>query len=235
MRSLITMLLTVLTLQPCFAQQYPVRLGDTTVLIVKERYGRGKAFIHVHENETTALQAARTYIKQHGGSVITLKHGGERNIRFTLQKQRYEFDPNRIFTNKGIYKTLNAYGPYSSAAHRAVKRFAHQIIHLLPKGKIIAVHNNDTFSLKEYLPGQNLAHEARGLHHNPHAYYRNFFIVTQKQDFQRLKSQKFNSVWQAKSAEDDGSLSIRLNKRKYVNVEAGYDQLEKQIAMLAHA
>jgi hypothetical protein len=235
MRSLIIMLITFAAAQPCSAREYPVRLGDTTVTIVQERFGKGKAFIHVHENETTALQAARTFIKEHGGSLITLKHGGERNVSFTLHHQRYEFDPNRIFTNRGIYKTLNAYGPYSKAAHFVVKRFATHIMHLLPKGKIIAVHNNDSFSLHDYLPGQNLAQDARGLHYNHHQHFRNFFIVTQKQDFVRLKSQQFNSIWQAKSAEDDGSLSIRLSKHKYVNVEAGYDQLEKQISMLLHA
>ena len=59
--------------------------------------------------------------------------------------------------------------------------------------------------------------------------------MTQKQDFERLKAQKFNTVWQDKSATDDGSLSIRLIKQKYVNVEAGYDQLANQINMLKHA
>lgn len=235
MRLFIAMLLSLSSLSPCFAQQYPVRLGDTIVTIVQERHGKGKAFIHVHENETTALKAAQTIIRHQGGSLITLRHGGDRNITFSLHHRHYEFDPNRIFTNQGIYKTLNAYGPYSKAAHRAVKRLATQILHLLPQGKVIAVHNNETFSLNDYMPGQNLAHEARGLHFNEHQYYRNFFIVTQKQDFIRLKSQNYNSVWQAKSAQDDGSLSIRLIKHKYINVEAGYDQLLRQINMLKHA
>ena len=234
-RLLITMLMTLSLVHPSFARKYPVQLGDTTVSIVQERYGKGKSFIHVHENETTALQAAQTLIQHQGGSLITLKHGGGRNITFSLHHKHYEFDPNRIFTNQGIYKTLNDYGPYSKSAHQAVKRLATHIMHLLPKGKIIAVHNNETFSLHDYLPGKNLAHEARGLHFNHQQHYRNFFIVTQKQDFERLKAQKFNSVWQAKSATDDGSLSIRLIKQKYVNVEAGYDQLANQINMLKHA
>lgn len=235
MRLLIIMLLTLETLHPCFAKQYPVQLGDTTVLIVQERHGKGKSFIHVHQNETTALQAARAVIQYQGGSLITLKHPGERNIEFTLHHKHYEFDPNRIFTNRGIYRTLHANGHYSKAAHLRVKHLATRIVSLLPKGKIIAVHNNEYFSLHDYLPGQNLAHEARGLHFNDQEHYRNFFIVTQKRDFERLKALKFNSIWQDKSAQDDGSLSIRLIKRKYVNVEAGYDQLDRQINMLRQA
>lgn len=229
------MLLILSSIQPCFAKQYPVRLGNATVVIVQEQFGKGKSFIHVHENETTALQAAQTIIRHQGGSLLTLKHGGGRNIKFSLQHKHYEFDPNRIFTDRGIYNTLNSYGEYSKAAHKAVKRLATQILYLLPKGKIIAVHNNDTFSLRDYLPGQDKEHEARQLYLDQQQHYRNFFIVTQKQDYERLKSQHFNSVWQAKSATDDGSLSIRLSKHKYINVEAGYDQLSSQITMLQHA
>ncbi|MGV3740139.1 MAG: protein tyrosine phosphatase [Gammaproteobacteria bacterium] len=235
MRLLIAMLLVLGPLQPCFAKQYPVRLGNNTVIILQEKYGKGKSFIHVHENETTALHAAQTIIQHQGGSLLTLKHGGGRNIKFTLQHRHYEFDPNRIFTDRGIYKTLNAYGDYSKPAHTAVKRLATQILHLLPKGKVIAVHNNDSFSLHDYLPGNEMEHEARQLHYNQKQHYRNFFIVTQKQDFERLKSHQFNSVWQSKSASDDGSLSIRLSKHHYINVEAGYDQLNTQITMLQQA
>lgn len=235
MRLLIIIVLTLGISLPCFAKQYPVHLGDTTVLIVQERHGKGKSFIHVHQNETTALEAAREVIRRHGGSLITLKHPGGRNIKFTLNHHHYEFDPNRIFTQRGIYHTLNTYGHYSKSAHQMVQRLATRIVHLLPKGKIIAVHNNDHFSFYDYFPGQDLAEEARSLHYNHQLYYRNFFIVTQKQDFIRLAGHNFNSIWQAKSAQDDGSLSIRLNKRRYVNVEAGYDQLANQIYMLKHA
>lgn len=235
MRILIIMSLIFTALQPCYAKQYPVRLGDTTVFIVHERHGKGKSFIHVHQNETTALKAARTVIQQQGGSLITLKHPGERNISFTLHHHHYEFDPNRIFTNRGIYHTLHENGHYSKAAHQRVKHLAKRIVSLLPKGKIIAVHNNEYFSLHDYLPGRDLEQEARRLHLNDKEHYRNFFIVTQKPDFERLKTLKYNSVWQAQSAQDDGSLSIRLMKRQYVNVEAGYDQLDHQISMLKHA
>ena len=235
MRLLIVMLLILGPLQPCFAKQYPVRLGNATVVIAQEQYGKGKSFVHVHENETTALKAAQTIIRHQGGSLLTLKHGGGRNIKFTLQKRHYEFDPNRIFTDRGIYNTLNSYGDYSKAAHHAVKHLATQILALLPKGKIIAVHNNDSFSSHDYLPGNDKEQEARQLHLDHKQFYRNFYIVTQKQDYERLKSQHFNSVWQAKSASDDGSLSIRLSKHPYINVEAGYDQLHSQIIMLQHA
>ncbi|HEL8628750.1 TPA: protein tyrosine phosphatase, partial [Legionella pneumophila] len=59
--------------------------------------------------------------------------------------------------------------------------------------------------------------------------------VTKLSDYLRLKMQGFNGVLQKPSATDDGSLSVYLAKRDYINVEAGYDQLAEQIKMLLHA
>lgn len=217
------------------ASQHSVKVGDSTVIIKQYKHGHGKAFVHVHQNETTALKAARAVIKSEGGSVLTLVHKGGRNIVFHLRHQRYEFDPNRIYTDQGIKKTLMQFGKYTPAAHREVKKLANKIKILLPKGKIIAVHNNETYSLRNYFPGHDLAHEAQSLHVNQHHFYRNFFLVNKRHDYLRLKQFNFNSVWQSGHATDDGSLSVFLYCVNYVNVEAGYDQLAAQIKMLRHA
>ena len=217
------------------AAQYPVKLGDSTVLIQQESNGCGKAFVHVHQNETTALKAARSLVKAKGGSVLTLVHSGGRNIVFNLKKTRYEFDPNRIYTNQGIKKTLQEFGEYSPAAHREVKKLANKIISLLPQGKIIAVHNNETYSLKNYFPGHHLAGDARSLNVNKRHFYRNFYLATKQRDYVRFRQLNFNSIWLAENAIDDGSLSVFFAKNRYVNVEAGYDQLAEQIKMLKYA
>ena len=217
------------------AGQYSVKVGDSTVLIKQYHHRCGKAFVHLHQNETTALKAARAIVKAKGGSVLTLVHSGERNVVFHLRKTRYEFDPNRIYTDKGIKKTLLQFGHYSLAAHREVSKLANKITSLLPQGKIIAVHNNQDYSLNDYLPGHGLAADATLLHVNQDHFFRNFYLVTQKKDYKRLKQLKFNSILQAKQATDDGSLSVFLAGSDYINVEAGYDQLVAQIKMLRRA
>ena len=218
------------------ANNYPITLGDTTVIIQHRQYGEGKVFVHLHQNETTALKAAKTVVQTEGGSVLTLIHSGGRNIVFYLDKKRYEFDPNRIFTDQGIHKTLVQFGGYSAKAHSEVKRLAYKIKNMLPKDKkIIAVHNNEYYSLKNYLPGHDLADDAKALNVNKDSHFRNFYVVTKKNDYVRLKGLNFNSIWQALGATDDGSLSVYLAKRDYVNVEAGFDQLDAQIAMLKYA
>ncbi|AMP93962.1 protein tyrosine phosphatase [Legionella pneumophila subsp. pascullei] len=209
-------------------------VGDEPV-IIQQTKGQGKTFVHVHHNEQTALKAAKAVIRKEGGSLITLIHSGGRNIVFHLNNQRYEFDPNRIFTDKGIKKTLVQYSYYTPEAHQEVKKLADKIKALLPEGKVIAVHNNSSYSLKDYLPGHELAKDAKALYMNPDNYYRNFYLVTKLSDYLRLKMQGFNGVLQKPSATDDGSLSVYLAKRDYINVEAGYDQLAEQIKMLLHA
>ncbi|MDI9819727.1 MULTISPECIES: protein tyrosine phosphatase [unclassified Legionella] len=227
-------LLLILINSLVYAENYPVKLGTTQVIILKQA-GRGKTFIHLHQNETTALQAAKTYINREGGTLITLKHTGERNIVFYLKHVRYEFDPNRIFTDVGIKKTLSQFGPYSAAAHRETKKLANKIISLLPEGKIIAVHNNKDYSLKNYFPHHSLAADVKALNYSPHINYRNFYFVTHEEEFKRLKKLKFNVALQASKATDDGSLSFYLGKKNYINIEAAYSALKQQLTMIDNA
>jgi hypothetical protein len=218
------------------ADTHVVKLGDTQVKIkVLRHVKKGKTFIHLHQNEVTALEAAKFYVAREGGAVITLKHSGQRNIVFYLKGMRYEFDPNRIFTDRGIIRTLKQFGSYSRPAHLEVKKFASKILMLLPADKIIAVHNNKTFSMKDYLPKHSLAHDAKAIHYLPKTSSRNFYMVTQRKDYNRLKKLHFNVVLQADHAQDDGSLSYYLSKKKYINIECGYGELSAQMKMLGYA
>lgn len=209
-----------------------IYLGDRLVKIVREDYGPGKIFVHLHANEVTALKAARKVASTDGGQVITLIHAPTRDIEFHYHGHAYAFDPNRIYTHQGIIKTLKKHHCYRPEVLPLIKRFAKQVLATIPSGKIVAVHNNKDYSLLDYLPLHPLAQDARALYYSQHVYYRNFYLVTQGQDFNRYKKLGFNVVQQAINAQDDGSLSIALKQRHYVNVEAGYGELKPQIQML---
>lgn len=213
------------------AKNHVVPLGDNKV-IVQQYQGHGDTYVHLHHNETTALKAAKAVIHSQGGSLITLVHNGERNVVFHLDGKRYEFDPNRIFTDKGIKNTLQEYSQYSPKAASYVKKLATTITALIPEGRVIAVHNNKTYSLKNYFPKRDMASDAKAMYYNPKTYYRNFVLVTKGQDYYRLIQAGLNAVWQSQKVKDDGSLSVFLAHRNYINVEAGFDQLSQQIEML---
>ena len=140
-----------------------------------------------------------------------------------------------MFTDTGIKKTLSTFGHYSSNAYIEVKKLADKIKGLLPEGKIIAVHNNNDYSIKEYFPGKSLHKDAKALHLDDKRYYRNFYLVTRIEDYLRLKELRYNTILQARGAVDDGSLSVYLAHRDYVNVEAGHGELLAQIDMLKWA
>lgn len=45
---------------------YWVKVGDTAVIIQQQTNGLGKAFVHLHQNETTALEAAHAVVNAEG-------------------------------------------------------------------------------------------------------------------------------------------------------------------------
>ncbi|OGV26645.1 MAG: hypothetical protein A3F18_06630 [Legionellales bacterium RIFCSPHIGHO2_12_FULL_37_14] len=211
-----------------------IHVGSRVVKLVQYSYGKGKFFIHVHESETTAKRAALAYIKRHGGKLLTLSHNKERNVSFCLDEKYYAFDPNRIFTPSGIEKTLRAQGNYSIKAEVQVQKLAKAILKRIPQhGKVIAVHNNKEYSMVDYF--HKLSKDVRAVHQDKCASMRNFYLVTQEKSFCHLKNKAFNVVWQAQHPEDDGSLSVRLRKRNYVNVEAAYDAYVTQLKMLKYS
>jgi hypothetical protein len=212
-----------------------IPLGNKVVKVVREDYGPGKVFVHVHANETTALKAARKVARIQGGQVITLVHEKNRDIEFDYHGRHYAFDPNRIYTHQGVVRTLKQHHCYHPQVVPLIENFGKKVLASIPKGKVIAVHNNQEYSLLDYLPHHELALDAKNLYYRPKIYYRNFFLVTRADDFNFYRSMGFNVVQQANGAFDDGSLSIALKRHQYINVEAGFDQLHHQVQMLKRA
>lgn len=214
-----------------YTQSIPVTLGNKQVII---EYHAGKApmYVHLHENETTALAAIKKTIPYRQNAWLSLHHAGTRTIRFDLHHQRFEFDPNRMFTPKGIRLSLAHYSHYSSDAATEINKLAAKIKELIADKPVIAVHNNQGYSLEDYLPGHSLSHDAKRIHFPHKTAYRNFFLVTRFDDYAALKDKSANVIEQHSDAEDDGSLSVYMANKTYVNVEAGYDQLAAQIQML---
>lgn len=214
----------------------PYRLGDTTINLSASGSSGRYVYIHLHENERTALQAARKFLSQHSGKLITLSHSGGRYVSFSLNGQRYQFDPNRIFTARGIRRTLSTNSRrVSPEAITVVSEFADTIIDMLGSQNIVALHNNANETIRSYLPNGKFAREAAETAYfakqNPH----NFFLVTQASTFDMLKKKGFNVVLQNnRQVTDDGSLSVyaAMHGIPYVNVEAGYNALGAQVNML---
>lgn len=210
-------------------------VGETSVQIVTTRFEGGThTFVALHENESTSVSAAKEVLRTKGGVLVELKHGGGRNLRFRHKGKTYTVDPNRIFTDAGIRKTLA--GGYSTEVHQIVTGLANTILTRLSRSVIVSLHNNTngSYSIKSYSPGGQYARDASALHVVPGRDADDFFFVTSSRIFAALKSRDFNVALQSSSGTDDGSLSVYCirNGIPYVNVEAQGGHLSEQKSMI---
>ncbi len=217
-------------------------IGDTTVNVwIYEWQKAPTVFINVHDNENTAAQAGREHVRESGGTLVELKHIGQRNILFALGQRTFQFDPNRIFTPDGIRKTLQDQGGTSPEAEAAVKRFSDSLVRefgLTSPPTVVALHNNTDggqLHINSYVRGGAYAREAAATSVNPSIDPDDFFLVTKRAHHDRLKAARQNVVLQDNAnATDDGSLSVLRGKLDlpYVNVEAQHEHLVQQKKML---
>ncbi len=214
---------------------------ETKVTVRVTKSGSGPIYFAPHDNENISVQAALKHVRKPGGTVVQLQYGGERNVTFRHKYVPYSFDPNRMFSNDGIKKSLQRHSKtYSQGAHREVHEFAQYVIaHLkmdeLRKFPIVALHNNTEgrYSIESYEPKGKYAAEAEKAYRNPKMDSDDFFFVTTMKLFQALKKRKFNVVLQNQKPTDDGSLSVFAAERgvPYVNVEAQHDQKGGHLAV----
>jgi hypothetical protein len=210
-------------------------------LSVVGKEGTLATFVALHENEITAIEAFDRVKKQLDQiKLFELKQSGERLLKYHINGKDYLFDPNRIFSVTGIKNTLNKYNKnFPEELERGVKSFSDSLLRLItPPSKgsyVIALHNNteNEFSILSYKNSVN----ATSVFVSKKQDIDNFFIVTQKEDFEYFKSLDRSVVLQSPSATDDGSLSVYFQKNgmPYINIEAQHGQLQQQTSMIQEA
>ena len=217
------------------------KLGDKTVKIVISKTSKRPSkfvYFNIHDNENTAVEAAKEIIEKYGGTLIELRNNGKRLINFSLKDEQFTFDPNRIFTKVGIRKTLKNNGGYTIEAERETNKFAERLKNFLKNFRlIIAVHNNtdENYSIKSYEKDGEFGMDAKLVNINLETDVDDFFFVTDKNIFKFLKEKNQNVALQDNvNVTDDGSLSVYSGNHKipYINVEGEHGHLTEQIKML---
>jgi hypothetical protein len=201
----------------------------------------GISWVHVHENETTAVTTANQIIDSLGkGCFVTWQHSGNRYVTYTLNGQEYKFDPNRIYTPKGLEATLKANGAFSSEGYDAAQKLASLFISKYVDGNklIVALHNNSDnggLHIKSYLPGGEYGNDASQVYVNETEDIDDFFYTTDQRIFDYLKNKGFNILLQNNATvTDDGSLSVYCGYKGmvYLNIEAQLGHFEEQKRMM---
>jgi hypothetical protein len=219
-----------------------VFVGDARVrVLVLDVKPNGHAtfvYFHPHENEHASALVARHTIRELGGRLVEIRSEGDRLITFRLKGSTYSFDPNRMFTDAGLKRSLSHYGPFSEAAMDSARGLRNAVLNQFDKGKkpIIALHNNaeDGVNALYYKKGGQFAAQASKVAINPKEQPHNFFMVLDDGLFGRLHHAGFNTVLQSPDPPDDGSLAIFCQQHHwaYVNVEASEGDINQQQRML---
>lgn len=208
-------------------------LGDTT-LDIAQYYQSGAPvhLIRLHGDEHDAKQCGLWWVEENGGHFIDLDHE-QREHHFALGDRFMSFDPNRIFTREGIIREV---GP-DPVAIQCVQQIADHIRHCLkPATCVIALHNNEDFSIHDYLPGGEYVNSAAVIHYNPDQHPHNLILTTQCADFDFIQSHNINAVLlNASEPDHPGSLSDHCHQSgiRYFNIETHHGQLEEQKKLLA--
>jgi len=198
----------------------------------------GVLYFNMHDNENTSVAATDSLLTRANGKFVELKYKGSRRVGgFTMDKKQFLFDPNRIYTDLGIYKTLQMHGTYSVEAKKQVKLFSEFIVDSLLSGAeiIVAVHNNSKgYSIEKYLPDSAFHDSAEKVHYNRNKSPHDFFYVNDPEHFEYFKEMGYNTILQSKNPDDDGSLSVYCANRKipYINIEALEGHFAQQLDML---
>ena len=211
-----------------------LRISTIEFKVVKKGNSDRK-YIWLHGDEQTAKMALENHMKKSKGTAFFIVNDlREVNLEEGL------IDPNRIFSSYGAKRNIHKYNPQWSASKK--KKLLDSIDKdrktffetLFPKngGLLVALHNN--------YKGYNIYQEVENSDaisikddQNP----RDFFLCTNREDFELLAKSPYNVVLQNNlPAKDDGSLSWAAlkNQVRYINIETRLGWLSMQKRMLAY-
>ena len=219
----------------------PLPLSGTDVkLLVFGEDSSDVLLYNMHDNENTSALAGRVISQKFMGEYYELIHNGKRNISFLLGEDSIHIDPNRIYTDTGVWLQLQRNKITDTLAYQVVAAWRDSLLSVLDikdRSLVIALHNNTEgkYSFKSYLPGQEYEKEAHSFYKGCIPDFDDFFFVTDHKILHALIVGQYNVVLQAnETMTDDGSLSVYCAKLgiPYVNVEAQYGHIWLQMYML---
>ena len=204
-------------------------LGGTRVDLVAHRSEKaGPLFYNMHDNENTGVEAAMKKVQRRGGVLYELVHSGGRYIEFQYDSLLYQIDPNRIYTDTGVWRELERSAIRDTVVFELVKSFADTLLAIMnidAQPIVLTLHNNsdNNYSTLSYASGGDYEIDAEAVYLGRRKDPDEFYFVTSARLYGLLTPEGFNVVLQNNAiVTDDGSLSVYCGQRgiEYVNVEA---------------
>ena len=203
----------------------------------------GILMYNMHDNENSSALAGRLVAKHYGVRYYELMHNGKRNISFLLGEDSLHIDPNRIYTDTGVWQQLARNKNTDTLAFRLIASWRDSLMSALrinQRSMVIALHNNTehNYGFKSYMPGGEYEAEAQAVCKGCVRDKDDFYFVTEFPILDKLCAGQYHVVMQANATlTDDGSLSVYCAGLSipYLNVEAQHGHLFRQMKMLQFA
>ncbi|MES1217417.1 MAG: hypothetical protein ABUT20_18055 [Bacteroidota bacterium] len=217
------------------------KLGDADIGVTVYKYNNnpGIVLLSLHDDELTATEVSKEALRKLGGTLIKISNKKQRLVRFNIHGSVFQFDPNRMFTTKGIIASLKKYGNYSPSAVTKISSFAKFILGKIPADirNVIALHNNHKgqYSIETYDNNGDKYRDSRAVYTDSSRDKDDFFLTTDEVLYNKIRGYRYNVILQNNDiAKDDGSLSIYYGKKNksYVNIEAEHGKTDEQLKML---
>ena len=196
-----------------------------------------RRFIWVHGDEKTAAILLKRHLKDNYGTAFLIENS-EREVFIN----GYVMDPNRIFSKAGAEKNLIKFNGKISktAVDKTVDLIANDKENFFDKiippngGLLIALHNN----LRDYSIDKEIPFSTEvSLKNSEHPHHHNFFICTNRDDYNLLSKSPYNVVLQdIQPKKDNGSLSWFIARKgvRFINIETRLGYLSIQTKMLQY-
>ncbi len=202
----------------------------------------GVMLYNMHDNENTSALAGRVISRKYGGEYFELLHTGKRLLSFALGEDSVHVDPNRIYTDTGIWIQLLKNDIADTLVFDRIARWRDSLLTILKiqdRELVIALHNNtnEKYSFQSYQAGEEFENEAEALYQGKLRDVDDFYFVTDPGIMHALDEGRYNIVLQNNTLmTDDGSLSVYCARAgiPYINVEAEHHHLIRQIKMLIY-
>lgn len=219
---------------------YTLFLGEEKVWVdIYERTGADITLLNLHDNENTSVEAGLAFIEKYGGRLIELRHGRGREVVVRLDGVLNRFDPNRMFTDVGLRKSLEYFQNNNDEVFAIAAAFRDSVIRLFDVRKgmlVIALHNNtpSKMTIKDFRVGEWYGDDTEEVSINPQEDPDNFFVVTQAELYSALYSSGYNVALKATYPPDRGMLIDYCENKGalYVTIETEHGKRKKQEEML---
>ena len=203
-------------------------------------------FFHMHVNETTAKKAGEEAVRAAGGTFMYLHHPANmRNMRAKIGGRLYEFDPNRIFTEKALAeKTAPRPTPADLQELRKFVAWIKANIEIAraqrTRPMVTALHNNTDDDVHGELlsirtEAKLMGIDNRAVNASKTWDIDNFYIATMKKTYDALIAAfNPNISLRLEKPRDIGYLSNWMIKDgiEYINSETEHEDLEANKRMI---